>query len=283
MDQANNQKYQRVQLRFDSFELDIWTGELRKNGFRIRLQDQPVRLLALLATRSGELVSREEIQSELWPDGQFVEFDHAINTAIKKIREALGDDDDEHRLIETLPRKGYRFLASTQEVSLEVEHPNSVDLEASDADRAGSDVPAEFVLDRGVAWVLFVLIQVGYLALYSTALFYWDSLDSVLTVFEPLPVALTFPAVVVTAMCGIALRLYILSSVALAHRAAGVQFRRLFPVVLVIDAFWAASPLLAASRITIGVALIGVAGMAYTPFSQRTLMRRLYPTQVPEL
>ena len=100
---------------------------------------------------------------------------------------------------------------------------------------------------------------------------------------EPLPVALTFPAVVVTAMCGIALRLYMLSSVALAHRAAGAQFRRLFPVVLVIDALWAASPLLAASQITIGVALIGVAGMAYTPFSQRTLMRRLYPTQVPEL
>jgi len=111
----------------------------------------------------------------------------------------------------------------------------------------------------------------------------WDSLDSVLTAFEPLPVALTFPVVVVTAMCGIALRLYMLSSVALAHRAAGAQFRRLFQVVLVIDALWAASPLLAASQITIGVALIGVAGMAYTPFSQRTLMRRLYPTQVPEL
>src|SRR4029450_1217064 len=99
-------------VRFESFELDLDTVELRKNGRRIRLQDQPGRLLALLAGRPGELVTRTEIQKTLWEEGQFVEFDHAVNTAIKKVREALDDDPEKPRIIETLPRKGYRFIAN---------------------------------------------------------------------------------------------------------------------------------------------------------------------------
>src|SRR6187549_4008723 len=98
-------------LRFESFELDLDTVELRKNGRRIRLQDQPGRLLVLLAGKPGELVTRTEIQKTLWDEGQFVEFDHAVNTAIKKVREALSDDPESPRIIETLPRKGYRFIA----------------------------------------------------------------------------------------------------------------------------------------------------------------------------
>jgi DNA-binding winged helix-turn-helix (wHTH) protein len=98
-------------LRFESFELDLDTVELRKNGRRIRLQDQPGRLLALLAGKPGELVTRTEIQKTLWEEGQFVEFDHAVNTAIKKVREALDDDPDNPKILETLPRKGYRFIA----------------------------------------------------------------------------------------------------------------------------------------------------------------------------
>ena len=101
-------------LRFESFELDLDTVELRKNGRRIRLQDQPGRLLALLAGKPGELVTRTEIQKTLWEEGQFVEFDHAVNTAIKKVREALGDDPDNPKILETLPRKGYRFIAPVE-------------------------------------------------------------------------------------------------------------------------------------------------------------------------
>jgi Tol biopolymer transport system component/DNA-binding winged helix-turn-helix (wHTH) protein len=101
-------------IRFESFELDLDTAELRKNGRRVRLQDQPGRLLALLASRPGELVTRTEIQKTLWEDGRFVEFDHAVNTAIKKVREALEDDSDNPRIIETLPRKGYRFIVSVE-------------------------------------------------------------------------------------------------------------------------------------------------------------------------
>jgi Tol biopolymer transport system component/DNA-binding winged helix-turn-helix (wHTH) protein len=98
-------------VRFESFELDLDTCELRKNGRRVRLQDQPGRLLTLLAGRPGELVTRTEIQKTLWEEGRFVEFDHAVNTAIKKVREAVEDDPETPRIIETLPRKGYRFIA----------------------------------------------------------------------------------------------------------------------------------------------------------------------------
>ena len=101
-------------VRFESFELDLDTAELLKNGRRVRLQDQPARLLSLLAGRPGELVSRSEIQKTLWEEGRFVEFDHAVNTAIKKVREALDDDPEKPRIVETLPRKGYRFIAPVE-------------------------------------------------------------------------------------------------------------------------------------------------------------------------
>jgi Tol biopolymer transport system component/DNA-binding winged helix-turn-helix (wHTH) protein len=105
-------------LRFHSFELDLDTGELQKNGRRIRLQDQPARLLALLASRPGELVTRSEIQKALWEEDRIVEFDTAVNTAIKKVREALEDDPDNPKLVETLPRKGYRFIAVVEGTDL---------------------------------------------------------------------------------------------------------------------------------------------------------------------
>ena len=104
-------------LRFGTFELNVRTNELLKNGRRVRLQDQPAKLLALLACHPGELVTRSDIQKALWGDDQFVEFEHAINTAIRKIREVLEDDSDNPRLIETLPRKGYRFIAVVEEIS----------------------------------------------------------------------------------------------------------------------------------------------------------------------
>ena len=102
---------------FASFELDVRSGELRKNGRRIRLQDQPLQILLLLLDRPGELVSREEIQKKLWLDGTFVDFDNAINTAVRKLREALGDDSGDRRFIETFSRRGYRFIGSLESLS----------------------------------------------------------------------------------------------------------------------------------------------------------------------
>ena len=99
-------------VRFGLFEADFASGELRKRGRRVPLQDQPFQVLALLLQHPGEIVSREELQRALWPADTFVEFEHGVNTAIKKLRQALGDSADNPRFIETLPRKGYRFIAA---------------------------------------------------------------------------------------------------------------------------------------------------------------------------
>jgi TolB-like protein/DNA-binding winged helix-turn-helix (wHTH) protein/Tfp pilus assembly protein PilF len=101
-------------LRFGVFELDVRVGELRKHGLRIRLQQQPFQVLAILLERPGDIVTREELQKTLWPADTFVDFDHGINKAINKIREALGDSAENPRFVETVTRRGYRFLADVQ-------------------------------------------------------------------------------------------------------------------------------------------------------------------------
>src|SRR6476469_1199749 len=97
-------------VRFRLFEADLRTGELRKNGAKIPLQGQPFQVCAILLQRSGELVTREELRQKVWPEDTFVDFDYAVNTAIKKIRIALGDEADNPRFVQTLPRRGYRFI-----------------------------------------------------------------------------------------------------------------------------------------------------------------------------
>ena len=98
-------------LRFGVFEADFKIGELRKNGLRIKVQDQPFQVLAMLLEKPGGIVTREELQRRLWPADTFVDFDHSLNSAIKKLREALGDQAENPRFIETLHRRGYRFIA----------------------------------------------------------------------------------------------------------------------------------------------------------------------------
>ncbi len=97
-------------LRFGSFEADMRAGELRKQGLKVRLQDQPFQILVMLLEQPGELVTRQEIHQKLWPADTFVDFDHGLNNAINRLREALGDSAGTPRFIETLPRKGYRFI-----------------------------------------------------------------------------------------------------------------------------------------------------------------------------
>jgi len=98
-------------LRFGVFELDPRSGDLRRNGLKLKLTGQPFQVLAMLLERPGEVVAREDLQKRLWPADTFVDFDHSLNTAINKIREALGDSADNPRFVETLPRRGYRFIA----------------------------------------------------------------------------------------------------------------------------------------------------------------------------
>jgi TolB-like protein/DNA-binding winged helix-turn-helix (wHTH) protein/Flp pilus assembly protein TadD len=104
----------RARLRFGVFELDLRAGELRKHGLRVRLQEQPFQILALLLAHPGELVTREELQTKLWPADTFVDFDHGLNKAISKIREALGDSAESPRFVQTVARRGYRFLAEVK-------------------------------------------------------------------------------------------------------------------------------------------------------------------------
>ena len=109
------------QYRFGAFELDARTGELRKSGVRIKLGGQPFKVLTLLVQRQGDLVTREELKDALWKEETFTDFDHGVNTAVQRIRRALGDSPQAPRFVETLPRKGYRFVAPVERVGADEE------------------------------------------------------------------------------------------------------------------------------------------------------------------
>jgi DNA-binding winged helix-turn-helix (wHTH) protein len=101
-------------LRFDLFEVDLCAGELYKAGRKIKLQVLPFQALAMLLERPGEVVTRKEFEKRLWPGDTFVDFDHSLNTAVKKLRQALGDDKNKPRFVETLPKRGYRFIGKLE-------------------------------------------------------------------------------------------------------------------------------------------------------------------------
>ena len=106
-------------LRFGVFELDLNTGELRKSGRAVRLRPQAAKVLGILASRPGQLVTREDLQGQLWGQETFVDFEHSINLCIREIRTALSDDAATPRYVETLPRQGYRFIAPIHDPSPE--------------------------------------------------------------------------------------------------------------------------------------------------------------------
>ncbi len=105
-------------VRFGIFEVDLSSGELRKGGIKIKFRAQPFQILALLLERPGEVVTREELQKKLWPGDTFVDFEHGLNAAIKKLREALSDSADNPRFVETLPKRGYRFIYPVEGVKV---------------------------------------------------------------------------------------------------------------------------------------------------------------------
>src|SRR5579864_7916746 len=123
-------------IRFGVFELDMRSGELQKQGRKIRLEGQPVQILIRLLENPGELVTREELHRKLWPADTFVNFEHGLNAAIKRLRQALNDSADTPRFVETLPRRGYRFIAPIQAVAA------SGDVSAANVAAAVTEVPA---------------------------------------------------------------------------------------------------------------------------------------------
>jgi DNA-binding winged helix-turn-helix (wHTH) protein/Tol biopolymer transport system component len=124
-------------IRFGAFEVDLPSGEVRKSGSRIKLQDQPFKVLQVLLERPGELVTREELQSRIWPDASFGDFDHAVNIAVGKLRAALGDSAENPSFIETVPRRGYRFVAALDEDPVDA-HPLLPAVDGDQPRRVGS-------------------------------------------------------------------------------------------------------------------------------------------------
>src|SRR5271169_4200689 len=108
----------RGRVYFGVFELDLRAGELRKHGLRVRLQEQPFQVLAMLLAHAGDVVTRDQLQKKLWAADTFVDFDHGLNKAINKIRDALGDSADSPRFVETVARRGYRFLADVKDADV---------------------------------------------------------------------------------------------------------------------------------------------------------------------
>jgi len=289
--------------RFGLFELDSATGDLRKDGKqRPRVLGQPLEVLLHLLSRPGDVVTREELRLMLWPVDTFVDYDHSLNTAVNKLRDALNDSADNPRFIQTIPRRGYRFIASVEIVAngsaalsstepqpsatppgplaAKAKEPPPLPADAATVEEVPLAAERSYILSdahdlpdapRGVVQVLFSLIQVMYLAFYVISLARIQKVDLLLaeTVQHP---KVAFALLLGTALAGIPVRLYLLSASIFGYRGLSLKFLRLFPFLFPFDELWALCPFLVIDQIGTGLALAITAALLYVPFSQRSLM-----------
>lgn len=256
--------------RFGEFEADAALGELRRQGVRVKLHAQPFRVLLMLLERPGELLTREEIAKELWPEGTFVDFEHGMNSAVNRIREALGDTAGSPRFVETLARRGYRFVAPVVQFGAEG---------AAGLPKSEPEVRARGILashgdfpktPHAVVQTLFVLLQLMYLGFYVGAL---ANLGEIRELLAALPRAeMVMSGLIVTAVVLIPVRVFLLAAAAFRAPGFGENFRRLWPVLLTADVLWAMSPILLLHHIPMGLALASMAVLVYAPFAQRSLV-----------
>jgi DNA-binding winged helix-turn-helix (wHTH) protein len=260
--------------RFGVFEADAGTGELRRKGLRVKLHAQPFEVLCMLLERPGELLTREEICRELWPDGTFVDYEHGVNSAVNRIREALGDTAGNPRFVETLARRGYRFLAPVEQITA-----------SEDAGKPTTEFPVPETetgfrilatreelpkVSHRVVKTLFVLLQIMYLGFYFGAL---ANLAEIEELFSPLPWATeVFAVLIVTAAILIPVRLFVISATLFHAPGLRGKFLRLWPIMLLFDELWALSPFLLLHHINYGVALACMTPLVYSPFAQRSLV-----------
>jgi cholera toxin transcriptional activator len=273
--------------RFGVFEADAATGELRKQGVRIKVNVQPFQVLLMLLERPGELLTREEISRELWPEGTFVDYEHGVNSAINRIREALGDRARNPRFVETLARRGYRFLAPVQRVAddgesstilspmtepipgtqKQEEDPVAPDNKFSSRFLASPhDLPKT---SRRTVQTLFVLLQLMYVGFYVGALANIGEIEDLLSVLPKAVEAST--VVMVTAALLIPVRAFLLSAVLFHAPRVREKILKIWPFLLPFDELWALSPFLLLHHINFGLALSCTALLAYSPFAQRSL------------
>jgi cholera toxin transcriptional activator len=272
--------------RFGVFEVDASTGELRRQGMRVRLNAQPFQVLLMLLERPGEVLTRDEIARTLWSDGTFVDYEHGVNSAVNRIREALGDAASSPRYVETLAKRGYRFLApvekipvTTEPVALESESESATPVDtAKEASASQTGFGNGFLATveelpktpHRVTQGSFVLLQLMYVGFYVGAL---ANLAEIEDLLSPLPRAsLIFYALIGTAAILIPVRAFVLSAVLFRAPGARRQFMRLWPFLLVADVAWALSPFLLLHHINSGLALACMALLVYSPFAQRSLM-----------
>jgi len=288
-------------FRFGLYELDSSTGELRKDGkSRPRLQGQPLDVLLHLLGRPGDVVTREELRLLLWPVDTYVDYDHSLNTAVNKLREALSDSADNPRFIQTIPRRGYRFIASVA-ILPDAAPPAMTAPEVVAAPRpAEANSAASFAADRrnlalsdahdlpdaprGVVQFLFSLVQIMYLCFYVISLARLEHVEPLISQAVPHPKWLV-GLLLATALVGIPVRLYLLSAAIFGYRGLPIKFLYMFPFVFPLDELWALAPFLLVDEIGIGLALAATAALLYLPFSQRSLMLmgETNPTQAGSL
>jgi cholera toxin transcriptional activator len=278
-----------LKYQFDHFEADVNAAELRRKGIRLKLQMQPFQVLVALLERPRDVVTREELRQRLWPQDTFVDFDHGLNTAMAKLRDVLGDSAGSPHYIETIAKRGYRFLGEVQIVQAKI--PATATTIASPSASAAADnvstmAPAESAArvpeqgdlpraSRRTSRVLFVLAQIMYLIFYLSALFNLQELDRASFMIWSSAGQVVFVTFLVTAMVGVAVRLYLITATSFDYHLLGEKYRVLFPAVFLLDMIWALSPLLLTDRIGLGLALGACAALIYMPFAQRVLMKML--------
>lgn len=278
--------------KFDDFEADLRAAELRRNGTRLKLQLQPFQVLVALLERPKEVVTREELRQRLWPQDTFVDFDHGLNTAMVKLRDVLGDSASSPKYIETIAKRGYRFLGSPEPVfdhppvvaAPVIEPPAAPAQSQSAAPPVTADAIGESALprtSRSTARLLFILVQVMYLIFYLSALFSWENTYRASHLAWRSAGNTAFAIYMATALVGLAVRLYLISATAMDYHLLGDKFRILTPALFVLDMIWAMSPLLIQDRIGIGFALGACAALIYIPFAQRTLMKMVVQKNSP--
>ena len=272
-------------FRFGAFEADPATGELRRQGARIKLNAQPFQLLVMLLERPGDLLTREEISRRLWPDGAFVDYEHGLNAAVNRIREALGDTASHPRFVETLARRGYRFVAPVDRIAPKAPHaaPGQPPTTAPPADSSAQAKPQPETFRRvlaspndlpktpySVVQTLFVLLQLMYVAFYVGALANLEEIEELLSVL-PRP-AVALDVLMVTAAILIPVRAFVLSAVLFHAPRMQAKFLKIWPFLLIFDELWALSPFLLLHHINFGLALSCTALLVYSPFAQRSLV-----------
>ena len=276
-----------LKYKFDDFEADLKAAELRRDGIRLKLQMQPFQVLVALLERPREVVTREELRQRLWPEDTFVDFDHGLNTAMAKLRDVLGDSAARPRYIETIAKRGYRFLGQVSEVPQAGIAVTPTPLAAPLAAQAGpfpeppttiSQAAADAELPRAsrrTARVLFALAQIMYMIFYLSALFDLRQLARCSDMAWHAAGHAVFIVYLVTALIGMAVRLYLITATAFDYHLFGEKYRIIFPALLALDMLWALSPFLIAERIGLGLALGATAALIYMPFAQRVLVKMM--------